>query len=38
MNTIRNWIRALVADDPNPTYSRLDRYDGLGTIEKAATA
>jgi len=24
------WERNVVADDPNPEYSRLDRLDGLG--------
>src|SRR5690606_16687547 len=26
------WRRNVVADDPNPEYSRLDRMDGLGSL------
>jgi hypothetical protein len=29
MNALRAWFRSLVGNDPNPTYSRLDRMDGL---------
>lgn len=27
------WRRNVVADDPTPEYSRLDRMDGRGTVD-----
>lgn len=32
---IRAWIGPIVADDPNPEYSRLDKLDGLGYDERS---
>jgi hypothetical protein len=29
MNALRTWFRNLIADDPCPQYSRLDRMGGL---------
>lgn len=29
MSRLSAWFRGLIADDPSPEYSRLDRMDGL---------